>query len=200
MVQRPYPLPPFAPFPFPPFPTCFFPASSGLFFFHRQKYPLFFCLVSPLVRAALSFYSRRPSARFFLHKQQVINQHYTGRSYLPYLVETLLFPSARVLDRDHSSAPLSLRITLSSDALLVCRRASGRPSWPIITFLQIKTPIRRFIRQWYMLLAPGTNIRERGFAGRDKCVPVSTTITHPRSLEFRQCGFWINRLIITNLG
>lgn len=62
---------------------------------------------SSVPRYASFFPSRHPSARFFLHKQQVINQHYGGRSYLRYLVQTPLFSRARVPWRGDSSASSS---------------------------------------------------------------------------------------------
>lgn len=123
MVQRPYP-----PIHFSPLPSSFLLASSGLFhffFLHRQNFLSFF--LPCFTHLSVLFPSHdRSSTRFFLHKQQVINRCYSGRSYLPYLVETLLFSSMRVLERDDSYPPLPPpRITLSN-VLLVCCAIS----WP----------------------------------------------------------------------
>lgn len=121
MVQRPYPPIHFSPLPLPPsYPL---PRAFSIFFFfflHRQNFLSFFlpCFTHLSVRLFPSH--DRSSTRFFLHKQQVINRRYSGRSYLPYLVETPLFSSMRVLERDDSYPPLPPpRITLSN-VLLVC--------------------------------------------------------------------------------
>lgn len=127
MVQRPYPLlstsHPYLP------PSYSLPRAFSIFFFFSfivRTFSPFFCLVSPTCRCGSFLLTTRSSTRFFLHKQQVINRRYSGRSYLPYLVETLLFSSMRVLERDDSYPRLPPpRITLSN-VLLVCCAIS----WP----------------------------------------------------------------------